>query len=208
MPRGRGKKRAVEQLSQSGLTEYTSALDKSNKETPIGMDTNPMSHLGLIHKILHSLHLRQGTPLYEEAEGEATCAMVRAIKKYNPNIAQYNTYAGKAAYNAAAVVVRDFLKKKNIRLQHDVNYNMMPAPNESNVREAVMSLLYNCIRQLDDEEAQIIMMKMYNKSLKNISRELRMSYNKVKLKYHSALCSLKTMLLFNDSTGCIDDYFS
>jgi len=168
-----------------------------------GEIVDPQLHEGLIHMFLKHVGLRPGTLLYEEAEAEAMYAMVKAIKYYRPKKGQYNTYAGTCARNAVISVMR-----KSLREMQAKTMLADGAKDDDNWRQTgrAVELVNSCIDQLDPLDAAIVRGKMTGVSFRSLARQLKMSYSAVKMRYHCALCNLKTLLLHNDVHGVVSAY--
>jgi len=168
-----------------------------------GMIVDPQKHEGLVHMFLKRSGLRPGTLLYEEAEAEAVCAMVKAIKYYKPRKGQYNTYAGTCARNAVISVMRKSLREANA-----IAMLAEGAKDDDSWRPVAkaVELVNSCIDQLDPLDADIVRGKMLGTSFRKLARQLKMSYSAVKMRYYCALCNLKTLLLHNDIYGVLSAY--
>lgn len=164
---------------------------------------NPMAHRGLIRKLLEKLNLRPGTMLYEEAESEAILAMVRATRQHDPKISQYNTYAGKSAYNAAISVIK---KYHNTVISTPVYAQHIIESSRQYDRDKVLSTLYTCIDMLDDIDKQILYAVIDGKSLKEITSLVKLSYETVKMRYKSSLATLRNLVILHDYSGEVERF--
>lgn len=170
-------------------------MSKKNKVPGLGNVKDPAKHSGLLHKLLSKLKLQPGTWLYDEAEGEAVLAMVRSIDKHDERRGQYNTYAGRAAYNAAIGVIRRYRREVDA-VYHlaDKIQNTVPKPDSTKAIE----LMYRCIEHLDPVDKTIVLGALDGISLKSLSKRVRLSYETVKMRYHVALSTLRSLMLLHD----------
>lgn len=172
----------------------------SDERENLGNIRDPMKHTGLIRNILKRLRLRPGTWLYDEAEGEAIVAMVRSIKKHDRKKGQYNTYAGRAAYNAIIGTIKKY--RRYIDSVASIARAAQDEP-EGGAREpdstGAVELMYKCIDLLDDIDKKIIIGMIDGKSMKELSKSLGISYEAVKMRCIIALNLLRNLMYMNDS---------
>lgn len=161
----------------------------------IGNIKNPLVHRGLLRKLLLRLRLKPGTPLYDEAEGEAIVAMVRSIEKHDERKGQFNTYAGRAAYNAMLNVIERHQRSLDA-IRHKAE-SLISSRGCSDTTRAI-ELMYSCIDYLDELDREIILGVIDGESLKDLSQRVGLSYDATKSRYYKALGALRLLMTRHD----------
>lgn len=165
------------------------------------MDNDELiKHDGLIMDIIiNKFKIKPGTPLFDECLSEARLALVRSLKTYDPSRNyKYTTYAGKSVYNAIIYIIRKYIPACEIidDVQEDF---YIPFEENKVLSEQVSNLIYECINELPANFSYIILMRMAGYGLKNIASSINISYDAAKLIYHSAIITLKRLMLIKDN---------